>query len=516
MTRVLTLPLAARYPQPIANLVALPLAPLLAQLPSSKPKGKAKAKPAAPKVPVPVVNIEDSPPPEPTAIEPPAVEPSQFVPDLAVVHLSPRPHATPESRVLPLSYPEPHAIARVQPSISLPMVVFIGAPDVGVYDNITQVQVATELGLKLRREWLEWRFHSADPSRPKHLFPQPLPTEYPPSPFNSGTNCHKKYDTRELAEAAYESALRSGYKSEFATYIDIALHLVHLVFLHDLTPRMLYEPFFTPAARKVREMKSITNQLCQQNTSANLVVIDGDGDGARSARSSRAVSQAPLPAISLAITQNNIYFKIFQECRESQIDDTFRRHISSSFLWIRLYTASLTTPIPFPTLSRRSEPSVDAFFDLKTDCTATHPFSSTPMSEYPPPPDMSDYLPPPCDEMQDEMQEILRADVAWQYRTRHREIINEKARNRMRRRREAIRQAPSDVQLIHRIRARLYRRTYRAQRLSGQSPVSDSDRSNDPEEDTSAGWSGRGRPGHNEEDIKIAAGMVSVSPHLCC
>ncbi|KAK7002261.1 hypothetical protein R3P38DRAFT_2794802 [Favolaschia claudopus] len=110
-----------------------------------------------------------------------------------------------------------------------------------------------------------------------------------------------------------------------------------------------------------------------------------------------------------------------------------------------------------------------------------------------------------------------QADIAWQYRERHREIINKKAAERQRQRREAICNAPNDVKLLHRIRARNYRRTYRALGLVGKdSAGSDSDRSNDVDEDTVVRCSGRGRRVHNEEDVEEAACRVFLCSRLCC
>ncbi|KAJ7222632.1 hypothetical protein GGX14DRAFT_558721 [Mycena pura] len=72
-----------------------------------------------------------------------------------------------------------------------------------------------------------------------------------------------------------------------------------------------------------------------------------------------------------------------------------------------------------------------------------------------------------------------RAQVAWEYRQRHKDTINEKAKLRMRksvlhlhscpvpswlryafRRREQLKTAPSDIQLEHALRAAQYRRNY--------------------------------------------------------
>ncbi|KAJ7716211.1 hypothetical protein B0H16DRAFT_1476912 [Mycena metata] len=59
-------------------------------------------------------------------------------------------------------------------------------------------------------------------------------------------------------------------------------------------------------------------------------------------------------------------------------------------------------------------------------------------------------------------EEILdrRAQAAWEYRRRHREAINEKARIRMHKRRAELKQAPSAVQEEHAAKARQYRRRY--------------------------------------------------------
>ncbi|KAJ7106122.1 hypothetical protein C8R43DRAFT_1140610 [Mycena crocata] len=53
-----------------------------------------------------------------------------------------------------------------------------------------------------------------------------------------------------------------------------------------------------------------------------------------------------------------------------------------------------------------------------------------------------------------------RAQAAWEYRQRNPAAINEKARLRMRDRREALRTAPSGIQLLHAVKARQYRRNY--------------------------------------------------------
>ncbi|KAJ7752278.1 hypothetical protein B0H16DRAFT_1723624 [Mycena metata] len=59
-------------------------------------------------------------------------------------------------------------------------------------------------------------------------------------------------------------------------------------------------------------------------------------------------------------------------------------------------------------------------------------------------------------------EEILarRAHAAWEYRQRNRAVVNEKARVRMQKRREALRHAPSDVQQEANRKARQYRRNY--------------------------------------------------------
>ncbi|KAJ7666209.1 hypothetical protein DFH06DRAFT_1322828 [Mycena polygramma] len=53
-----------------------------------------------------------------------------------------------------------------------------------------------------------------------------------------------------------------------------------------------------------------------------------------------------------------------------------------------------------------------------------------------------------------------RAQLAREYRERNREKINEKARLRMRRRREALQKAPSAIQLDYSVRAAQYRKNY--------------------------------------------------------
>ncbi|KAK6967165.1 hypothetical protein R3P38DRAFT_2815300 [Favolaschia claudopus] len=62
----------------------------------------------------------------------------------------------------------------------------------------------------------------------------------------------------------------------------------------------------------------------------------------------------------------------------------------------------------------------------------------------------------------DELVYARRADTAHKYRMRNKELSNERAKLRMRDKRQQIRQGSSDLQLEHRIRAKLYRRTYRA------------------------------------------------------
>ncbi|KAJ7016668.1 hypothetical protein C8F04DRAFT_1280887 [Mycena alexandri] len=53
-----------------------------------------------------------------------------------------------------------------------------------------------------------------------------------------------------------------------------------------------------------------------------------------------------------------------------------------------------------------------------------------------------------------------RAQAAWEYRQRNRAIVNEKARVRTQKRREALKKAPSDVQQEAIQKARQYRRNY--------------------------------------------------------
>ncbi|KAJ7649150.1 hypothetical protein DFH06DRAFT_1332171 [Mycena polygramma] len=53
-----------------------------------------------------------------------------------------------------------------------------------------------------------------------------------------------------------------------------------------------------------------------------------------------------------------------------------------------------------------------------------------------------------------------RAQLAREYRERNREKVNEKARLRMRRRREALQKAPSAIQLEYSVRAAQYRKDY--------------------------------------------------------
>ncbi|KAJ7186912.1 hypothetical protein C8R46DRAFT_1206904 [Mycena filopes] len=54
-----------------------------------------------------------------------------------------------------------------------------------------------------------------------------------------------------------------------------------------------------------------------------------------------------------------------------------------------------------------------------------------------------------------------RADAAWRYRQRKKVEVNLKARERMQRRREQLKTAPSDVQLEHTVQAAQYRRRYK-------------------------------------------------------
>ncbi|KAJ7796573.1 hypothetical protein B0H13DRAFT_1934517, partial [Mycena leptocephala] len=58
--------------------------------------------------------------------------------------------------------------------------------------------------------------------------------------------------------------------------------------------------------------------------------------------------------------------------------------------------------------------------------------------------------------------EILdrRAQAAWEYRQRNRQAVNERAKIRMRERREQLKTAPNAVQLEHSLRAAQYRRNY--------------------------------------------------------
>ncbi|KAJ7121216.1 hypothetical protein C8R46DRAFT_1238483 [Mycena filopes] len=53
-----------------------------------------------------------------------------------------------------------------------------------------------------------------------------------------------------------------------------------------------------------------------------------------------------------------------------------------------------------------------------------------------------------------------RAEAAFRYRRRNQDAINEKARLRMQKRRAALKQAPSAVQVEHQVKARQYRRKY--------------------------------------------------------
>ncbi|KAK6997473.1 hypothetical protein R3P38DRAFT_3219557 [Favolaschia claudopus] len=112
-----------------------------------------------------------------------------------------------------------------------------------------------------------------------------------------------------------------------------------------------------------------------------------------------------------------------------------------------------------------------------------------------------------------------RADVAHQYRDKHREIINEKSRLRMRQIREQIRQGSSELKLQHRIKAKLYRRTYRARRKQGlcrprgpQQPPADGSTASDPDlsDAEEAVLQRRERPGRHEHDIVKAASQVRM------
>ncbi|KAJ6624326.1 hypothetical protein B0H10DRAFT_1943228 [Mycena sp. CBHHK59/15] len=53
-----------------------------------------------------------------------------------------------------------------------------------------------------------------------------------------------------------------------------------------------------------------------------------------------------------------------------------------------------------------------------------------------------------------------QAQLAWEYRQRHKEVINAKARIRMQKRREELQKAPSEVQLQQSVKAAQYRRNY--------------------------------------------------------
>ncbi|KAK7027828.1 hypothetical protein R3P38DRAFT_2776927 [Favolaschia claudopus] len=53
------------------------------------------------------------------------------------------------------------------------------------------------------------------------------------------------------------------------------------------------------------------------------------------------------------------------------------------------------------------------------------------------------------------------ADKSWNYRQQNRQTVNEKARLRMQRKRDALRNAPVEIQLIQAQKARQYRRDYR-------------------------------------------------------
>ncbi|KAJ6455638.1 hypothetical protein C8R47DRAFT_1228154 [Mycena vitilis] len=52
------------------------------------------------------------------------------------------------------------------------------------------------------------------------------------------------------------------------------------------------------------------------------------------------------------------------------------------------------------------------------------------------------------------------AESAWKYRQRHREAVNDRARLRMREKRERLKSAPSEVQQEHSVRAALHRQNY--------------------------------------------------------
>ncbi|KAJ7716046.1 hypothetical protein DFH07DRAFT_785490 [Mycena maculata] len=67
-----------------------------------------------------------------------------------------------------------------------------------------------------------------------------------------------------------------------------------------------------------------------------------------------------------------------------------------------------------------------------------------------------------CTKVKRTQDEILdqRAQAAWEYHQRNKEAINAKARVRMRRRREELKTASSDIQQEYTVKARQYRRRY--------------------------------------------------------
>ncbi|KAJ7038349.1 hypothetical protein C8F04DRAFT_1179971 [Mycena alexandri] len=63
-----------------------------------------------------------------------------------------------------------------------------------------------------------------------------------------------------------------------------------------------------------------------------------------------------------------------------------------------------------------------------------------------------------------------RAQAAWEYRQRHRAAVNEKARLRMQKRREALKHASSDVQQQATQKARQYRQRYNERARAASQP----------------------------------------------
>ncbi|KAJ7020704.1 hypothetical protein C8F04DRAFT_1274620 [Mycena alexandri] len=74
-----------------------------------------------------------------------------------------------------------------------------------------------------------------------------------------------------------------------------------------------------------------------------------------------------------------------------------------------------------------------------------------------------------------------RAQAAWQYRQRNRAAVNERARIRMQKRREALKNAPSDFQGQARHKARQYRRRYTERTQAQSTPTPQKETKKNPQ-----------------------------------